>query len=77
MALALILPLNQSILQKFYCKLIPCLKINRNILPSLSSISFYVGGFQLKSLEIEQYKEAISIFILLFNTLLPLSDLLK
>ena len=69
-------PLN-NLLQKFYQSLLPRLGINQNIPKVLISIPFYIGGFQLKALEIEQCIESISTIITYFSSPLSTANLLK
>ena len=46
-------PLTTNILRSFHRKLLPKLEVNRNIPTELIEIPAYMGGFQMKSLEIE------------------------
>jgi len=73
---ALTLNPGDNILQKFYQTISPKMKINGNILHTLIPIPFYMGGFQLKSLEMEQTIELISVFITSLTSNLPTKDLL-
>ena len=71
--MAPILTLNpqRDILQPFYRKLLPLLKVNRNIPQALMHIPHYMGGFALQALETEQGIEAVSIIISSFTSKLP------
>ena len=51
--------------------------INRNVPQVLTAVPFYIGGFQLKGLEMEQAIKSISILITCFNSPLPTADLIK
>ena len=77
MALALIFPPTSNILRPFYWKLLLKLGINWNILTELVEISIYMGEFQMKSLEIEQYIESIELIISYFSSILSTSNLMK
>ena len=77
MALALIFDPNDDIHRFFHCKLLSRLGINRNIPKVLIAVPFYMGGFQLKGLELEQTIESISIVIICFNSPLSTVDLMK
>ena len=76
MVLALTLNPKNNILQKFYRTILPRMKINWNILQAIISIPFYMGGFQSKSLEMEQTIESINLFITNFTSNLLTKDLL-
>ena len=75
MAPALTLFPNHDILHPFHRKLPPLLKINQNILTLLVSIPFYMGGFDLRSLKIEQGIEVLGIIISTYKSTLPTSNL--
>lgn len=45
--------LAKNILQSFYYKILPTLKVNRNLLIELLSILPYIGGIGLKSTEMK------------------------
>ena len=77
MAPALILLPNHDILYPFYRKLLPLLKINRNIPTPLVSISIYMGGFDFQSLEIEKGIESLGIIVLTYESILPTSNLFR
>ena len=77
MAPTLILDLAQNILQPFYHRLLPRIKVNRNIPIALILLLYYMGGFKLHSIKIEQTIEALSLIISYFNSTLPTNDLLK
>ena len=77
MAPTLTLAPNDDILRPFHCKLLPQLGVNRNIPKVLIVVLFYMGGFQLKGLELEQTIESISIVIICFNSPLSTVDLMK
>ena len=77
MAPALILSPQTNILWKFYRGLLPKLKINWNIQLALIPIPFYMGDFEILSLELEQCIESITIVISCFSSTLLMSNLLK
>ena len=77
MAPALKLEPAQNILKPFYRRLLPRIKINRNIHSALVPFPFYMGGFKLRSLEMEQIIEGFSLMISYFNSTLPTNDLMK
>ena len=64
-----------NILQPFYQKILPALKINCNLPNELLLIPAYMGGVELKSLEIEQDIEVIVMIIATYNSKLPISKL--
>jgi len=68
---------SNDILRNFHYILLLKLGINRNIPKILTSIPFYMGGFQLKALEVEQSIESISLLITYFKSALPTSVLMK
>ena len=53
MAPVLTLEPAQNMLQPFYRRLLPRIKINRNLPSALIPILFYIGGFNIRSLEME------------------------
>ena len=67
----------KNILQPFYRRLLPRIKINRNMPSALIPIQFYMGGFKLRSLEMEQIIGGFSIVISYFNSTHQTSDLMK
>ena len=69
--------LKDNILHIFYCSLLPKMGINRNIPTVLTLIPFYMGGFQLKALEVEQCIKLIGAIICCFNSLLLTANLIK
>ena len=73
----LILNLERDILRPIHCKLLPLLKINRNISNELVSSAFNMGGFDLHLLEVEQGVEALRIIISTYNSTLLISLLFK
>ena len=75
MALALTLFLNHDILRLFHRKLLPLLKINRNIPTPLVSIPIHMGGFDLQLLKIEHGIEVLGIIISTYKSTLPTSNL--
>jgi len=77
MAPALTLPPTSNILHPFYRNLLPRLGINRNIPKELVEIPIYIRGFGMKSLEVEQCIESISLMISYFNSELPTNKLIK
>ena len=77
MAPALTLSPTSNILRPFHRNLLLRLGINRNILKELIEIPIYIGGFEMKSLEIEQCVESISLMISCFNSKLPTNKLIK
>jgi len=77
MAPALILSPTSNILQKFHRNLLPKIKINSNVPLALIPILSHLGGFNLKTLEMEQYIESINIVISCFNSILLTSKLLQ
>ena len=76
MALTLTLNPKDNILQKFHRTILLRIKINYNIPQALISIPFYMGSFQMKSLEMEQTIESINTFITNFKLNLLTKDLL-
>ena len=74
---ALILDSRNNIMRKFHHNLLPRLGINHNIPQVLTAPPPYMGGFDLKSIEIEQIIESISIVVSYFNLTLPTADLIK
>ena len=77
MAPALTLSPTSNILQKFHRNLLLKMKINRNVPLALIPIPSHIGGFNLKTLEMEQCIESINIIISYFNSILPTSKLLQ
>ena len=74
---ALALQPSSNILQSFYRKLLLKIKVNYNVLLALIPIPSHLGGFNLRTLKIEQYIESIEIVISYFNSCLPTSKLLR
>ena len=60
---ALTLPPTSNILCPFHRNLLLRLGINRNIPKELIEIPIYMGGFEMKSLEMKQYIELIGLMI--------------
>ena len=77
MAPLLLLLSNKNTLQPLYRALLPKLHINRNFLSIMIICYLVAGGLGLGSLEVEQTIEAINLVISLFDSLTPLSFLLK
>jgi len=75
MAPVLILSPITNILQPFYYCILPALKVNRYLPNELLSIPTYMGGLDLKAIEIEQGIKAITMIISTYKSPLPTSKL--
>ena len=67
----------QNILKPFHRGSLPRIKINRNMPSALLQLPSHLGRFKLRSLEMEQTIEGLSLVMSYFNSTLPTNDWMK